>query len=261
MATVSLAVAAVGLAAYPAQAAVGDTQIAWLEVENGAISRGTGVQLRRPRQLLRHGLLHVPRDRDAVDDDGDRSRCRHLSGVDPLRSRSARRGRERDPLDGSAHQRRLPAGRQLSDDELRRLGGLELRPGRRDPCPGCQHPRGRLRPHATDFCRLNFDAIQVGGPSPDTCASTPVQPGATALFDGTFASFDQWRKAGARGFGHQTDCTIRSFGGQGATWNTTAAVRSLHARCRLAPRRQRRRLERLRRLREPRRDPEHRRSR
>ena len=45
--------------------------------------------------------------------------------------------------------------------------------------------------------------------------------GSTRLFDGTFATFDQWRKAGGGGFGHQTDCSIRGFRGPGATWNTT----------------------------------------
>lgn len=73
----------------------------------------------------------------------------------------------------------------------------------------------------TDFCRLNFDAIQVGGTAPDPCVATPALPGATQLFDGTFASFDGWRKAGAGGFGRQTDCSIMSLRGRGATWFTT----------------------------------------
>jgi hypothetical protein len=68
-----------------------------------------------------------------------------------------------------------------------------------------------------EMCRLNFDAIQVGGTAPDPCVATPVRPGATALFDGTFASFDGWRKAGGGGFGRQEDCTIRGFRGPGAT--------------------------------------------
>lgn len=75
---------------------------------------------------------------------------------------------------------------------------------------------------AIDFCRLNFDAIQVGGTAPDPCPATPADPGYTALFDGTLASFDGWRKAGAGGFGRQTDCIIRGLGGPGAEWFTTA---------------------------------------
>ncbi|WP_167736572.1 5'-nucleotidase C-terminal domain-containing protein [Nocardioides sp. 1609] len=73
----------------------------------------------------------------------------------------------------------------------------------------------------TDFCRLNFDAIQVGGTSFDTCTATPVNAGWTRLFDGTFASFDGWRKAGSGGFGRQADCTIRGFRGAGALWTTS----------------------------------------
>ena len=77
---------------------------------------------------------------------------------------------------------------------------------------------------AGDTCRLNLDAIQVGGTAPDRCEDEATVPaeGWTALFDGTFASFDGWRKAGGGGFGHQTDCTIRGFRGPGATWSTTA---------------------------------------
>ncbi|MDO9455348.1 5'-nucleotidase C-terminal domain-containing protein [Nocardioides sp.] len=73
----------------------------------------------------------------------------------------------------------------------------------------------------TDFCRLNFDAVQVGGTAPDTCAATPPESGYTRLYDGTFESFDGWRKAGAGGFGRQSDCTIRSTRGRGAEWFTT----------------------------------------
>ncbi|MBC7632521.1 5'-nucleotidase C-terminal domain-containing protein [Aeromicrobium sp.] len=73
---------------------------------------------------------------------------------------------------------------------------------------------------ATDFCRLNFDAIQVGGTAPDPCVATAPTPGYASLYDGTFASFEGWRKAGVGGFGRQTDCTIRSLRGRGATWFT-----------------------------------------
>ncbi len=72
----------------------------------------------------------------------------------------------------------------------------------------------------TDFCRLNFDAIQVGGTAPDPCAATLPSAGYGSLFDGTFDSFDGWRKAGAGGFGRQTDCTIQTFRGRGAEWFT-----------------------------------------
>ncbi|GAA5105506.1 hypothetical protein GCM10023339_01450 [Alloalcanivorax gelatiniphagus] len=80
-----------------------------------------------------------------------------------------------------------------------------------------------------ETCRLNFDAVQVGGTAADPCAVTPAPAGATRLFDGTFESFDQWRKAGSGGFGQQVvrdpgtgayDCTLRGFRGQGATWTT-----------------------------------------
>ena len=112
------------------------------------------------------------------------------------------------------------------------------------------------------MCRLNFDAIQVGGTAPDPCAATAAPAGAARLFDGTFASFDQWRKAGGGGFGHQTDCTIRGFRGPGSTWTQTSTSQqadpyTLDARLE-APRR-RRRVERLRRLgHQRRREPHHR---
>ncbi|HXH77161.1 LamG-like jellyroll fold domain-containing protein, partial [Nocardioides sp.] len=71
-----------------------------------------------------------------------------------------------------------------------------------------------------DICRLNFDAIQLGGTAPDPCAATAPSAGFRNLFDGTLESFDRWRKAGAGGFGRQADCTIRSFRGRGAEWLT-----------------------------------------
>ena len=71
-----------------------------------------------------------------------------------------------------------------------------------------------------DICRLNFDAIQVGGTAPDPCAATAPSAGFRNLFDGTLESFDRWRKAGAGGFGRQADCTVRSFRGRGAEWLT-----------------------------------------
>jgi hypothetical protein len=73
-----------------------------------------------------------------------------------------------------------------------------------------------------EICRLNFDAIQVGGDAPDPCAATPPDEGYRSMFDGTFESFDDWRKAGGTGggFGRQTDCTILSVRGRGATWFT-----------------------------------------
>ena len=72
-----------------------------------------------------------------------------------------------------------------------------------------------------DTCRLNFDAVQVGGATPETCAARPASPGYRSLYDGTFASFDAWRKAGGGGFGRQTaDCSIQTFRGRGAEWLT-----------------------------------------
>ncbi len=77
---------------------------------------------------------------------------------------------------------------------------------------------------SVDFCRLNFDAIQVGGATPDPCVATPAGDGWTSLFDGTFTSFDGWRKTGSGGFGRQTDCSIRSTRGAGITWFTQERV-------------------------------------
>ena len=74
------------------------------------------------------------------------------------------------------------------------------------------------------------------GSLPTPASPTAVPAGAARLFDGTFASFDQWRKAGGGGFGHQTDCTIRGFRGPGSTWTQTTTSQQaepLHARPRL----------------------------
>ncbi|NYE36388.1 hypothetical protein F4692_001492 [Nocardioides cavernae] len=219
-AVTALAVAGVGaLAAVPAPAgaAVGDEQVAWLEVEDGAISggpalnsgdhgnfSGTGSYTFRETGMTSAMTFQAP-----------------AAGTYPVWIRYA-------------------AGPLSAEENVTRAMGLLTNGGSRQsvsyPLTGSweswawapatvtlQQGTNTLTvqcDRAVEMCRLNFDAIQVGGTAPDTCAPTPVAPGATRLFDGTFASFDQWRKAGAGGFGHQTDCTIRGFRGRGATWTT-----------------------------------------
>jgi hypothetical protein len=68
-----------------------------------------------------------------------------------------------------------------------------------------------------DDGHVNLDVLSLGA-DPDLCA--PIQPdaGYTALFDGTLASFGDWRLAGAGSFGRQDDCSLRSDGGMGLLW-------------------------------------------
>jgi hypothetical protein len=49
-------------------------------------------------------------------------------------------------------------------------------------------------------------------------AADAVEPGYTALFDGTQASLDRWRQAGPGGFTLGADGTLTSFGGMGLLW-------------------------------------------
>lgn len=222
-AALSLALAGAGaLAAVaapaPAAAAVGDEQIAWLEIEDGVISggpalnsgdhgnfSGTGSYTFRETGMTSTMTVNAP-----------------AAGTYPVWIRYA-------------------AGPLSAEENVTRAMGLLTNGGARQsvsyPLTGSWESWDWSAATVTlaqgtntlavqcdrsvEMCRLNFDAIQVGGTEPDTCVATPpAGPGATRLFDGTIASFDQWRKAGAGGFGHQTDCTIRGFRGRGATWTT-----------------------------------------
>ena len=213
----AVVVAATGLAVAPAQAAVGDTQIAWLEVEDGTISGGPALNSGD------HGNFS-----------GTGSYTFRETGMQSTMTVVA-------PAAGTYPVWiRYAAGPLSAEENVTRGMGLLTNGGARQvvpyPLTGSWEDWEFARADVTltqgtntlavqcdrgqEMCRLNFDAIQVGGLAPDTCAATPVAPGGTALFDGTFATFDQWRKAGGGGFGHQTDCTIRSFRGAGTTWNT-----------------------------------------
>lgn len=67
---------------------------------------------------------------------------------------------------------------------------------------------------------VNFDALSIGA-SVDICSPVAGESGYTGLFDGTLASFDKWKMAGAGSFGRVTDdCTIRGNGGLGLLWYT-----------------------------------------
>ncbi|MCW2736595.1 family 16 glycoside hydrolase [Nocardioides sp.] len=217
LSVVALALAGGGLATAPAHAAVGDTQIAWLEVENGVISggpalnsgdhgnfSGTGSYTFRETGMQSTMTVTAP-----------------AAGTYPVWIRYAAGPLSAEEnvtramglvTNGSRQIVSYPLTRSWEDWEFARAD-VTLNQGANTIAVQCDR--------AQEMCRLNFDAIQVGGLAPDTCAATPVAPGGTALFDGTFATFDQWRKAGGGGFGHQTDCTIRSIRGPGATWNTT----------------------------------------
>ncbi|MEU4364764.1 family 16 glycoside hydrolase [Promicromonospora sp. NPDC023987] len=76
-----------------------------------------------------------------------------------------------------------------------------------------------LRYDEDDDGNVNLDVLKVGG-NPDICGSKDYEEGYEALFDGTLASLDEWRLAGAGSFGRQSDCSIRSTGGMGLLWHT-----------------------------------------
>lgn len=67
-----------------------------------------------------------------------------------------------------------------------------------------------------DDGNMNFDVLSVG--NPDICAPAEIEDGYTGLFDGTLASFDNWRMAGPGSFGRLDDCSVRSSGGLGLLW-------------------------------------------
>ncbi|WP_166851004.1 family 16 glycoside hydrolase [Isoptericola sp. BMS4] len=76
-----------------------------------------------------------------------------------------------------------------------------------------------LRFDEGDDGNVNFDVLSLGE-DPDLCTATEPDAGYTALFDGTLASFGDWRLAGAGSFGRQDDCVLRSDGGMGLLWHT-----------------------------------------
>ena len=210
----SLALGALALAPVAATAAVGDTQVAWVEVEDGAISGGPALNSGD------HGNFS-----------GSGSYTFRETGMTSTMTVTA-------PAAGTYPVWiRYAAGPLTPEENVTRSMGLTTNGSRQVvsyPLTGSWESWAFARADVTlvqgtntialgcdrtqEMCRLNFDAIQVGGLAADTCAPTPVAPGAARLFDGTFASFDQWRKAGAGGFGHQVDCSIRGFRGPGSTW-------------------------------------------
>jgi len=67
---------------------------------------------------------------------------------------------------------------------------------------------------------INIDALSIGA-SVDVCSPVTAEAGYTPLFDGTLASFDKWKIAGAGSFGRVTDdCSLRGNGGMGLLWYT-----------------------------------------
>lgn len=220
-AVLALAASALGVVAAPsATAAPGDGVIAWVEVEDGQITggpalnsgdhgnfSGTGSYTFRETGMQSTMTVDAP-----------------AAGTYPLHIRYA-------------------AGPLGAGENVTRSMGLLVNGGARQsvPYPMTSFENWEAWEFATttvtlqkglnevavqcdrgqDFCRLNFDAIQVGGTAPDPCPAVPPALGYTSLFDGTFESFDGWRKAAGGGFGRQTDCTLLSVRGRGATWNTT----------------------------------------
>ncbi|MEG3614691.1 family 16 glycoside hydrolase [Isoptericola sp. MSP01] len=72
---------------------------------------------------------------------------------------------------------------------------------------------------AGDDGHVALDVLSLGE-DPDLCSPAEPDPGYTALFDGTLASFDDWRLAGAGSFGRRDDCTLETTGGLGLLWHT-----------------------------------------
>ncbi|HYQ34009.1 MAG TPA: family 16 glycoside hydrolase, partial [Lapillicoccus sp.] len=214
---VSLALGTLALTPGAATAAVGDTQIAWLEVEDGAITGGPAFNSGD------HGNFS-----------GSGSYTFRETGMTSTMTVTA-------PAAGTYPVWiRYAAGPLSAEENVTRAMGLTTNGSRQVvsyPLTGSWESWAWARADVAlnqgtntialncdrgqEICRLNFDALQVGGLVADTCVATPVATGAARIFDGTFASFDQWRKAGGGGFGHQTDCTIRGFRGPGSTWTQT----------------------------------------
>ncbi|MET0353370.1 MAG: family 16 glycoside hydrolase [Plantibacter flavus] len=74
-----------------------------------------------------------------------------------------------------------------------------------------------LRYDEGDDGNVNLDVLSVGTAT-DICTPASIEDGYTGLFDGTLASFDEWRLAGPGSFGRQADCSLRTSGGLGLLW-------------------------------------------
>src|SRR6478735_84217 len=220
VAALSVALVAVGVVTVPpAAAATGDDVIAWVEVENGTLAGGPGFNSGDHGNFSGTGA-YTFRETGMM---STMSVTAPAAGVYPVYVRYAAGPLGPDEnvtrsmgllTNGGARQLMTLPMTSYTDWETWRFVEYDvtLEEGANTVAIQCNR--------ATDFCRLNFDAIQVVGTAADPCPATPTAPGFTALFDGTFASFDGWRKAGAGGFGRQTGCFIRGLGGRGATWFT-----------------------------------------
>lgn len=219
-AALALSASVLGAFSAPAQAAVGDDVIAWVEVEDGQISGGPALNSGD------HGNFS-----------GSGSYTFRETGMQSTMTVTA-------PVAGTYPVYiRYAAGPLGAGENVTRSMGLLTNNGARQsvsyPMTSMENWEAWDFATATvnlnqgtntiavqcdrgqDFCRLNFDAIQVGGKAPDPCVAVAPTPGYASLFDGTFETFDGWRKAAGGGFGRQTDCTMRTFRGRGATWLTT----------------------------------------
>ncbi|WP_345528388.1 5'-nucleotidase C-terminal domain-containing protein [Nocardioides endophyticus] len=215
---VSLPVLA-AVAAPSATAAVGDEVIAWVEVEDGAISGGPALNSGDHGNFSGTGS-YTFRETGMT---STMSVTAPTAGTYPIYVRYAAGPLGADEnvtrsmgllTNGGSRQLMSLPMTSFENWEAWRFVEYDVTLNEGANTVAIQCDRG------TDFCRLNFDAIQVGGTAPDPCLATTPAPGYTSLFDGTFESFDGWRKAGAGGFGRQSDCTIRSIRGRGATWFT-----------------------------------------
>jgi hypothetical protein len=206
------------VAPAPAGAAVGDDVIAWVEVENGVIAGGPAYNSGDHGNFSGEGSYTFRETGMTSTMTVDAA----VAGTYPVWIRyaagplSAAENVTRSMglvTNGSRQQVSYPMT-STADWETWRFARADvtLNAGANTIAVACD--RG------VDFCRLNFDAIQVGGTVADPCTPTPVAPGFTTLFDGTFATFDGWRKSGGGGLGRQTDCTMRTIRGSGSTWLT-----------------------------------------
>jgi hypothetical protein len=224
---VTLALGATGLlaSALPASAAPGDAAIALLEVEGGAITGGPALNSGDHGNFsgtgsytFREAGMRSTMTVQAPEAGSYPVWIRYAAGALTPEENDRRMGLLVNA--GVAGESRQLVSYPLTGDWETwawASATVTLKAGSNTIAVDCQRSAGGT----PESCRLNFDAIQVGGPAPDACVAAPAPQGATRLFDGTFASFDQWRKSGGGGFGRQADCTLRGFRGQGTTWTRT----------------------------------------